>query len=362
MSPRVLVVQHGSRGGVGRYELLIRRALRPRGGFEPVVRTISRGAPQRHFVEAAGRMGASTVVRPGLVRFAAGVLWEVLRWRPDVIVYTHLHLARLQLVVRRLRPRARALVVAHGYEVWEPLSWSKRNALRSCDTILMLTRFVARRMDAANGDDHAPVVVVGAALSDDWTRGVIPRREPTGGGAVLTVARLEALDRDKGVDRVIDAFPQVLEKLPTAVLRIVGDGSDRPRLQALARSLGVDERVRFLGSVDDAALKRLYASSDLLALPSTQEGFGLVYLEAMAHGLPSVVAGGTAASEVVEPGLTGLAVDPDDLRELADAMVHLLTDQELWRRTGRAARAAFEARWTEEAFAERLRAALLSAG
>jgi glycosyltransferase involved in cell wall biosynthesis len=82
----------------------------------------------------------------------------------------------------------------------------------------------------------------------------------------------------------------------------------------------------------------------------------------MAHGLPSVVAAGTAGSEVVEPGLTGLAVDPDNLRDLADAMVHLLTDHELWRRTGRAARAAFEARWTEEAFAMRLRVVLLDAG
>jgi phosphatidyl-myo-inositol dimannoside synthase len=362
VTPRVLVVQHGSRGGVGRYELLVRRALRARDGFEPHVRTISRGAPQRRFVEAAGRLGASTMVRPGLPRFAATVLWQVIRWRPDVIVYTHLHLARLQLVVRWLWPRATALMVAYGYEVWEPLSWPKRTALRTCDAILMLTRFVARRMDAANGSDHAPVMIVGAALSDDWTRGVIPRREPTGGGAVLAVARLETLDREKGVDRVIEAFPQVLEKLPTAVLRIVGEGSDRPRLEALARRLGVDERVRFLGAVDDAALKRLYASSDLLALPSIQEGFGLVYLEAMAHGLPSVVAAGTAGSEVVEHGLTGLAVDPDDLRELADAMVHLLTDQELWRRTGRGARAAFEARWTEEAFAERLRAVLLDVG
>jgi glycosyltransferase involved in cell wall biosynthesis len=347
---------------MGRYELLLRRSLRPRNGFEPLVRTISRSAPQRPLVQAAGRAGASTVVRPGLVRFTARVLWEVLRLRPDVVLYTHLRLARLQLVVRWLRPRTRALVVAHGYEVWEPLSWAGRNALRSCDAILMLTSFVARRMDAANGRDHAPVVIVGAALSDDWTRGVVPRREPTGGGAVLAVARLETLDRDKGVDRVLEAFPQVLEKLPTAVLRIVGDGSDRARLQGLTRSLGIDERVRFLGAVDDATLKRLYASSDLLALPSTQEGFGLVYLEAMAHGLPSVVAAGSAASEVVEPGLTGFAVDPDDLRELADAMVRLLTDHELWRRTGRAARAAFEARWTEEAFAERLRAALLAAG
>ena len=362
MSPRVLVVQQGAGGGTGRYELLLRRSLRARGGFAPLVRTISRTAPQRALVQAAGRAGASTVVRPGLVRFTARVLWEVLRLRPDVVVYTHLHLARLQLAVRWLRPGTRALVVAHGHEVFEPLSRARRNALRTCDGILVLTGFVARRMDAANGQDHAPVVVVGAALSDDWTRGVVPRREPTGGGAVLAVARLEALDRDQGVDRVIEAFPQVLEKLPTAVLRIAGDGSDLARLQALARTLGIDERVRFLGAVDDATLKRLYASSDLLALPSTQEGFGLVYLEAMAHGLPSVVAVGTAASEVVEPGLTGIAVDPDDLRELADAMVHLLTDHELWRRTGRAARAAFEARWTEEAFAERLRAALLAAG
>jgi phosphatidyl-myo-inositol dimannoside synthase len=278
VTPRVLVVQHGSRGGVGRYELLVRRALRGRDGFQPQVRTVSRGAPQRRFVEAAGRLGATTMIRPGLARFTAAVIWQTLRWRPDVIVYTHLHLARLQLLVRWLRPRTRTLMVAYGYEVWEPLSWAKRAALRACDAILMLTGFVARRMDAANGPDHAPAVVVGAALSDDWTRGVVPRREPTGGGAVLAVARLETLDRDKGVDRVIEAFPQVLEKLPTAVLRIVGDGSDRARLQALTRSLGIDERVRFLGAVDDDALKRLYASSDLLALPSTQEGFGLVYL------------------------------------------------------------------------------------
>jgi glycosyltransferase involved in cell wall biosynthesis len=356
------MIQQGARGSVGLCELLIQRALRPCDGFEPVVHSISRTAPQRAFVQAAGRTGTTMVVRRGLIRFTARVLWDVLRGRPDVIIYTHLQLARLHLVVRRLRPRARALVVAYGSEVWEPLSWPEGTALRTCDHILMLNRFAARRMEAANGDDYAPVVIVGAALSDDWTRGVVPRREPTGGGAVLAVAHLEILDRDQGVDRVIEAFPQVLEKLPTAVLRIVGDGSDRSRLQAMVRSVGIDERVRFLGVVDSAALKRLYASSDLLALPSTQEGFGFAYLEAMAHGLPSVVAGGTAGSEVVEPGLTGLAVDPDDLRELADAMVRLLTDQELWRRTGKAARAAFEARWTEEVFAERLRAVLLDAG
>jgi phosphatidylinositol alpha-1,6-mannosyltransferase len=359
MPPSVLVLQHGAPGGIGRFELLLQRALELGGSSADAVGVISRRRPQRRFVEAAQPSQAKFVVVGNPLLYALRSAWKVVVAHPDVIVYTHINLARLQLVFRWLRPGARTVLVTYGIEIWQPLSWARRFALRRCSQIVTLTRFVANTLEAAHGQRHAPIAVVPPGLSDEWTAAVVPRREPTSDAIVLTVCRLSGTEREKGVDRIVEAFPQILRRVPLAQLRIVGDGSDRPRLERLSASLGVEHRVHFLGAVDDAALKELYATSDIFALPSVQEGFGLVYLEAMAHGLPCVVAADTAGAEVVEADVTGLGVRPGDVDQLADAIASLLNDRERWVRMNRAASACFQERYREAAFGRRLRGVVL---
>jgi glycosyltransferase involved in cell wall biosynthesis len=108
-------------------------------------------------------------------------------------------------------------------------------------------------------------------------------------------------------------------------VRLIGDGPERGRLERQVRRLTLTDAVEFAGQVTYAALAEAYASCDVFCLPSLQEGFGIVFLEAMIAGKPVVACRGTAAEELVDPDL-GILVPIDDVRALADALHRLLTD------------------------------------
>lgn len=136
----------------------------------------------------------------------------------------------------------------------------------------------------------------------------------------------------KGVDTLIRAMPDV-----AARLLVAGDGPMRPTWEALAVELSVTDRVQFLGDISDADLPRLYAAADVFVLPSNvrAEAYGLVLLEAMAAGLPCITTEvGTGTSFVVQHGITGLVVPPQDARALATAVSHLLDNPALRREMG----------------------------
>jgi glycosyltransferase involved in cell wall biosynthesis len=128
---------------------------------------------------------------------------------------------------------------------------------------------------------------------------------------LLTMGRQSVSDRYKGTDRVIEALPELLREQPDLVFLIAGDGSDRPRLERLAREHGVTEAVRFVGWVPDRELPDLYRLADVFVMPSTAEGFGIVYLEAAASGVPVVASAAGGAPDALRDGLLGVLVDPE---------------------------------------------------
>jgi phosphatidylinositol alpha-1,6-mannosyltransferase len=112
---------------------------------------------------------------------------------------------------------------------------------------------------------------------------------------LLTVGRMYLNERYKGHDRVIAALPVLIEKGHDPVYLIVGEGDDQSRLERLAGDAGVAERVRFMGALPQERVAALYRAADLFLMPSTSEGFGIAFLEAMASGTPALGldAGGT---------------------------------------------------------------------
>ena len=138
---------------------------------------------------------------------------------------------------------------------------------------------------------------------------------------LVSIARLV---KRKRVDRLLQALA-ALSGLEVR-LTVVGDGPERRRLEALATALGVADRVRFLGHVDEAAKRRALAAADLFVLASAHEGFGLVYLEAMQHGLPVVAASAGGQADFLEDGRTGALVPNDDVAALAAAIGKLAGD------------------------------------
>jgi len=168
------------------------------------------------------------------------------------------------------------------------------------------------------------------------------RVERAGRPTILTVARLT--DRHKGFDVMMRAMPLVRARVPDAVWVIVGEGRLRPELEEAAAAAGLSESVQFTGSVTAIERDDWYARAHVFALPSRVpadgggDGYGLVYLEAGARGLPCVAGDAGAVAEVVVHGESGLLVDARDHVALAEALVSLLLDPETSERLGRAGR------------------------
>ncbi|MBK8905559.1 MAG: glycosyltransferase family 4 protein [Anaerolineaceae bacterium] len=158
---------------------------------------------------------------------------------------------------------------------------------------------------------------------------------------LLTVGRLVPR---KGIDLMLQALPLILRE--TAVIyHIGGSGPDRVRLEKLVQVLGIQHAVRFLGRIPDDELPQLYASADLFVMPNREiqeegslEGFGIVFLEASASGLPVIAGRSGGAVEAVQDGITGLLVTPDSVEELATAVLTLLQDAPKRQQMGQAGR------------------------
>ena len=140
---------------------------------------------------------------------------------------------------------------------------------------------------------------------------------------ILVVTRLLAADRYKGVQTIIEAMPAVRAAIPAAQLRIVGRGDDLPRLRGIAAQLGVTDTVTFTGFVEDAQLQRELDECRLFALPSRKEGFGLVFLEAMARSRPCLGARAGGVPEVISEE-SGVLIEYGDIPGIAAACIAAL--------------------------------------
>ena len=206
-----------------------------------------------------------------------------------------------------------------------------RNAARA-DLVVVPSEYSAGEAAERYGLARSRIAVVPEGIDlDAWSpvrRG--PRGRPSSGSGdpptVLTVARHYPR---KNTAALVRAMTHLASDVPDARLRVVGGGPELPRLRRLAVELAVHERVSFLGPVSEARLRAEYLQATCFCLPSLQEAFGIVFVEAMAAGLPVVAARAGAVPEVVENGVSGLLVDGDRPDAIAWALARVLTDAEL---------------------------------
>lgn len=157
---------------------------------------------------------------------------------------------------------------------------------------------------------------------------------------ILTVGRLV---KRKGIDKVIEVMPKILESVPEAVYFVVGNGPCENELLELKNKLNLKDKVFFAENTRDEEMNFYYASCDIFVMPSRRiggdvEGFGIVYLEAALFGKPSIAGSAGGSSEAVLDGVTGLVVDPENTEEITEAIIKLLKDDALRLQMGEAAR------------------------
>jgi phosphatidylinositol alpha-1,6-mannosyltransferase len=299
------------------------------------------------------------------VRTGRIFLDRLLHTRPDVVLYGHVLLAPLAVLGRLLQPRARHLLIVYGIEVWgvgyRSTPWIERLIVRhTFDKIITISRYTQKRMQTAYDIPSDHFVILPPAVDKDLLSAPKGREEKRPSAHLLTVARLTTASRHKGVHRVIRVLPRVLKVFPDLVYYVVGDGNLKDELQNLARDMGVQSHVRFLGRISDELLDSVYRRSSLFVMPSSGEGFGIVFLEAWLRRLPVIAGDRDASAEVVTDGMNGLTIDPESEDALAQAIIKLLTEPETAHRMGEEGYRTIIEKYTHEHFRHNLLALIRS--
>jgi len=260
----------------------------------------------------------------------------------DCVVVGHLHLAPAASLAKWLGRTKRYVVVLHGIEAWKRATWVQRIGLRHADAVVATTNYTVHTCAAVNGlsDNNFKVIPLCAepvpAIPD-------PNFLLDGAFPILFVGRLAQMEKYKGLEILMQAVARLIDAQIRCKLHVIGDGDDRRRLQALALSLNLsDDAISFHGRVSDAVLQAAYASAKVFAMPSAKEGFGIVFLEAMRHGVPCIGGAHGGTPEVFRGGVEGYLVNYGDVEVLTQRLESLAGDTNTCHRLGQAGRKRFD--------------------
>lgn len=329
----------GAEGGIARYNQALMTALSKSSAVSEIA-VLPRFASE----VATPAKVRQLAPRGGRASWSVQAFAVAARQRFDAVFCGHLNALPLAVALARLRPSP-LWVQVHGIEAWQPRGSVHRWGLAAATLITSVSRFTRSRLLA--WADVAPhqVRVLPNTLAPGWEpraprSDLIARSRLAGRRVILTVGRLSNMERYKGHDRVISALPGVLARVPDAAYLVIGSGDDKARLEHLARVTGVADRVVFAGQVPDEELPDWFALAHAFAMPSTGEGFGIVFLEAAASGLPVIGGNRDGSVDALAEGSIGRLVDPHSGDEVTAAIVDVL-DRSKPTRTSEVERFAF---------------------
>ena len=272
------------------------------------------------------------------VFFCLQCVVKVVFRRPTLVISTHLNFGPVAFWLCRCLG-INFIIVAHGIDIHPNLSLPRQRALRSAVRVIGVSRHSRDLLLQLHGIRADQVRILHNTLdSDRFTVGIAfaglrnRYQIPLDRKIVLTVGRLAASEAYKGYDIILKIFRRVLTSVPDAHYVLCGKGDDRPRIERLIAELGLEDRVTLTGFVSDDELPAHYCMADVFAMPSTGEGFGIVFLEAMACGIPVLAGNRDGSVDALADGELGCLVDPLSVDEVAAGLISLLQKEgpEFW--------------------------------
>lgn len=347
---RVLMIVESSAGGTGRHVLDLAEALVERGCAVHVIHSNRR--IDKFFSQRLAEM--PRVSRAALPLRTAPHPSDLSAWRfirryarehgPFDVIHGHSSKGGALARLAALGSPAAAIYTLHGLIMMDPLlpAW-KWLLYLSIEIGLSLgtSRIIAVSPEESRaakklrlGNRRVITIPNGVGPAVLATREQA-RREMGAGERELVIGFIGRLVEQKAPEVLIEAFAQAVEFAPHARLALVGGGPLEPDLRLLSERIGVADKIIWLGERD---ARGVIAGFDLFALSSRKEGLPYVVLEAMAAGLPVVATSSSGVEILIDPGVSGLVVPPDDARAFGNALTSLLVDQPLLQRMGQASR------------------------
>ncbi|WP_263792018.1 glycosyltransferase family 4 protein [Salinibacter sp.] len=320
----------GGRGGIAQFNRDWLRALCASPDVEEVV------AIPRVMAEAPGPMPSALTYRSdaagGKLDFLRVVGAEILSGDYDGVLCGHLHLLPVAWLAAR-RAGVPLLLVVHGIEARTPSDKALANQLvPRVDAFVSVSERTKRQLVEWSGVNPEKGTVVPNCI--DCSK-FGPGERPTyleerygleDRTVIMTLGRLPVQKKRKGHDEVLEVLPDLVDDVPDLAYLICGDGPDRARLDEKARALGVQDRVVFAGYIPEEEKTDHYRVADAFVMPGRTEGFGIVYLEALACGVPVVASTADASQEAVREGKIGVVVDPDDRENVKVGILQALQE------------------------------------
>jgi phosphatidyl-myo-inositol dimannoside synthase len=250
----------------------------------------------------------------------------------DIVILSHINLAPVGLAIKALHPSVNMLLIAHGIEIWPEQRFIKKQFLLRCDRILAISKFTKDAIVDKNNIPAEQITVLHNGI-DPFLKVPAHFGKPANlleryglknhDSVLLTLTRMSAFEKFKGYDRVIQAVAQLKSQFPQLRYLLAGkcDEGERKRLEELIRSLGVENQVILTGFVREEELSAHFLLGDIFIMPSKKEGFGIVFIEALACGMTVIAGNKDGSVDAIRYGEWGLLTDPDNTDEIQAAIV-----------------------------------------
>lgn len=315
----------GRKGGIALYNRLLLSCLcnMPQ---TSEVKAFSLLAPEESF-EPVSKLNYLSASKSGKLAYCLLMIQNLKSFKNcSALICGHINLLPPSALIARFYSIP-LILISHGAEVWQrPSNWKGDWMWAAIDRVICVSNFTRKKLLAWSELAAEQVSVIHNAIDlSPYKPGPKPdylldRYNLRGKKVILTVGRLDANERAKGFDQIINLLPKLLGNRPNLAYLIVGTGKDLPRLQNKAKQLGVVDNVVFAGWIEEEEKLDHYRLADAYVMPSRLEGFGYVFLEAMASGLPVVGSKIDGGRDALLNGELGELVDPNDTDELFSAI------------------------------------------
>ena len=255
--------------------------------------------------------------------------------KADVVILSHINLSVVGLAIKIINPKCKVWLIAHGIEVWRPLSIWKRAFLKRCDKVICVSNFTRQQMFQWHKISPARCTVLNNAIDPFMKvpatfvkpQHLLDKYNLTNGNPILfTLTRLAATEQYKGHEQVINVIRKLKIKFPGIKYILSGqyDADEEVRIKELIKANNAEEQVILTGFIDEKDLPDHFLLADVFVLPSKKEGFGIVFIEALACGLPVICGNADGSIDAIRNGELGHAIAVDDLAQLESAIIENL--------------------------------------
>jgi phosphatidyl-myo-inositol dimannoside synthase len=248
----------------------------------------------------------------------------------NLIICGHINLIPIAYICSRVT-RAPLILIIYGIDAWQPTSSFLINRLvGQINAFVAISDYTKCRFLNWSKLERIPSFILPPCVEIDHygpgpkNNELLDRYGLKDKVTLMTLGRLDSFERAKGFDAVMEILPQIKKEIPNIVYLIVGDGKDRNRLEKKAKILRIADCVVFAGHISESEKADHYRLADVYVMPSQGEGFGIVFLEALACGVPVIASKLDGSCEAVKYGELGMLVNPADSSELKQAVFSAL--------------------------------------